>query len=785
MENPKNQLATKLKDAQNVLVTVSNNPSVDQLAAAIGLTLLLGKLKKHATTVFSGQVPSTIEFLKPEETIESNTDSLRDFIIALDKAKADKLRYKVEDTMVKIFITPYRTSIGEADLEFSQGDFNVDVVIGLGVHNREDLDQAITEHGRILHDATVATINTKDNGSDVGNPNWVDNNASSLCEMVVALSDMLKTNSLDAQMATALLTGIVAETERFSNEKTTSTTMSASAKLMAAGANQQLVATKLESVLPSQPVDDADKPVGDSDKPSEPSASQDDDGSLRINHDQDSKPPEPPKDSDGQDNPPENPEPPKPPDTNPDNQPPAPELPPPAEDQNQSDALQPGPDDKLTVRPLHRDFLDTPPRSQQAEMEDELKGKEDNKPASNIMFEPPALGGALNAAADNFNPDKSTLGPDTNHSPILSHNSDDTKKSDDHDDHHDLPPPPPLPDPWSQPSPKDDHAQPQQPEPSLPPPAPEPPRPEPIKAPQPKPAPPPLPPPVPAPTEPPLPKAVIDVMDDHTLKDIEKAVDSPHRKALGSQFPQKTLSSLEETFDSPHAHAPELQAPVLPAAPQAPPVMPPAFDKPADKKPDTGLALDYEAHESEPPQKGAGTLGAPDVSEVPVFTLPDMPAHHAPPLPPVKEPEVPQKADKPAMPDLPVASEPAAPPASEPSDLEHDTDKIRGEIEAALAADTSAPRNPIDALNAQPLGDTITHESVPAAPADDSATPPPAEHTPIHIDADGNFFAGDNDASVAPATNPLMPPVGTDAPPSSPPPMMPPMPAPAVNNDSK
>ena len=147
MDNPKNQIADKLKDASNVLVTVSANPSVDQLSAAIGLTLLLTKLKKHATAVFSGQVPSTIEFLKPEETIEQNTNSLRDFIIALDKAKADKIRYKVEENMVKIFITPYRTSIGEPDLVFSQGDFNVDIVVGLGVHQKEDLDQAITAHG--------------------------------------------------------------------------------------------------------------------------------------------------------------------------------------------------------------------------------------------------------------------------------------------------------------------------------------------------------------------------------------------------------------------------------------------------------------------------------------------------------------------------------------------------------------------------------------------------------------------------------------------------------------
>ena len=243
--NIKQSIIDRLKQTNNVLVTVKSNPTVDQLAACIGLTLFLNKQGKHATAVFSGAVPSTIEFLKPEETLEKDTNSLRDFIISLDKSKADKLRYKVEDKVVKIFITPYRTSLSSDDLDFSQGDFNVDVVVALGVHAREELDQAIVAHGRILHDATVISIN---NGkpADLGALNWNDDKASSLSEMTATLVDSMQPNSLDAQMATAFLTGVVAETDRFSNPKTTSVTMSLSAKLMAAGANQQLVATKLQ-----------------------------------------------------------------------------------------------------------------------------------------------------------------------------------------------------------------------------------------------------------------------------------------------------------------------------------------------------------------------------------------------------------------------------------------------------------------------------------------------------------------------------------------------------------
>ncbi len=275
MDSAKKQLADKAKSATNILVTVSRDPSVDQLAACIGLTLLFNKLDKHTAAVFSGQVPSTIEFLKPEDTLEKNTDSLRDFIIALDKNKADKLRYKVENDVVRIFITPYRTSISQADLEFSQGDFNVDLVVALGVSRQEDLDEAITMHGRILHDATVASINLGQEGG-LGSINWHDQQASSLSELVTELAQALGGNLLDEQISTALLTGIVAETDRFSNDKTSSQTMSASAVLMNAGANQQLVAAKLEEsgVAPTETAAKSVKNGGSSG----------DDGALDIDH---------------------------------------------------------------------------------------------------------------------------------------------------------------------------------------------------------------------------------------------------------------------------------------------------------------------------------------------------------------------------------------------------------------------------------------------------------------------------------------------------------------------
>lgn len=246
--NARDKIIAQLKEAQNVLITVSDNPSVDELAAALGLTLAINKAEKHATAVASGKMPDALEFLNPNKTFETSVDSLRDFIIALNKEKADHLRYKLVGDHVKIFITPYRSIITENDLEFEQGDFNVDFVLALGVHDKDHLDGALAAHGRIFHDASVGVLTTGETASTLSELNWHSPQSSSLSEMVLEIieSDSIGKKSLTKSVATAILTGIVAETERFSNEKANAKVMNLASKLIMSGADQQLVISKLK-----------------------------------------------------------------------------------------------------------------------------------------------------------------------------------------------------------------------------------------------------------------------------------------------------------------------------------------------------------------------------------------------------------------------------------------------------------------------------------------------------------------------------------------------------------
>ena len=239
------EVARKISEAHNVLVALSGNPSVDEMAAAIGLSLYLDRLGKRATAIYSGQTPNALEFLKPEETFENSVDTLQDFVIALNKDKADHLRYKLDGDYVKIYITPYRSRISEEDLEFTYGDYNVDLVLALDVANGVDLDAALREHGRIMHDAVIINITTGNPGR-LGEIEWSDKSASSVSEMIAKL--LYSANNkikIEKEEATAFLTGIVAATNRFSNAGTTPETMQIASRLMESGANQQLVSKNI------------------------------------------------------------------------------------------------------------------------------------------------------------------------------------------------------------------------------------------------------------------------------------------------------------------------------------------------------------------------------------------------------------------------------------------------------------------------------------------------------------------------------------------------------------
>ena len=247
------KVAEKIQRGANILIALSKDPNLDEISAAIALAIVLDQQKKHVTAIYSGKTPNALEFLKPEDTFEKDTSSLQDFIIALNKSKADHLTYKLDGDYVKIYITPYKGQVKKEDLEYSYGDYNVDLVIVFNVNAGNEIDSALSEYGRIMHDASAINITSGLPGR-FADLEWSDPEKSSVCEMVYDLLKELEITNLSQEIATALLTGILSATERFSNSRTKPTTMAVASKLMEAGADQQLISANiLKTETPTTP----------------------------------------------------------------------------------------------------------------------------------------------------------------------------------------------------------------------------------------------------------------------------------------------------------------------------------------------------------------------------------------------------------------------------------------------------------------------------------------------------------------------------------------------------
>jgi len=245
---PKQQTSEAIRQAETILILTGQHPSVDQATAVIALTAILRKFGKTATAVISDNAPAAVQTLDVA-SVARNLGGQRDFVLKLDvsKVEVDKLRYEVENGKLNIHITPFKGSFAPSDVTFDYGQANInyDLVIVLGVPTRARIDRLYEQNTAAFATIPLVNLDFHRSNENYGAVNLIEPNASSLCEMLVALSESLQSGIIDAEIATALLMGIVASTDRFTAAHTSPKSLTVAAQMMAAGARQQAVVRAL------------------------------------------------------------------------------------------------------------------------------------------------------------------------------------------------------------------------------------------------------------------------------------------------------------------------------------------------------------------------------------------------------------------------------------------------------------------------------------------------------------------------------------------------------------
>lgn len=181
------EVAEAIRSAERVTAICHENPDGDTLGAAIAIAIAAERLGKQAEVV-SGDVPPPFLAVLP---------------------RIERVR---------------RAPQLEPDLA---------VVVDAGDLARTG--SVATEHADWLQRATIANIDHHVSNPHFGAVNWVDPEAAATCEMVTLLLPELGVE-LDAELATALMTGIVQDTHTFAHPNATPRTLRVAAMLVEAGA---------------------------------------------------------------------------------------------------------------------------------------------------------------------------------------------------------------------------------------------------------------------------------------------------------------------------------------------------------------------------------------------------------------------------------------------------------------------------------------------------------------------------------------------------------------------
>lgn len=243
---PKQQTVELIRQAERILLVTGREPSNDQLAAMVAMSAVLSKQGKQVSAVITDKLPKVAGILDTSK-IARNLDGVRDFIISLDMSDTivDKLKYNVDGNRLDITITPSGGNFSAKDASFAYGAYQFDLVIALGVFNLRQLDRLHEQNPTIFDGLHLINIDFHRVNDGFGSVNLVDTNASSVCEILVSTIESIAQGAIDQPIATALLAGIMAATNRFTAPSTTPKAMTIAAQLMSTGAKQQEVVRAL------------------------------------------------------------------------------------------------------------------------------------------------------------------------------------------------------------------------------------------------------------------------------------------------------------------------------------------------------------------------------------------------------------------------------------------------------------------------------------------------------------------------------------------------------------
>ncbi len=247
-KTPVSECVRLIEESQKIAIIAPTHWNGDILTSMLALQSVIQSMKKEVFSFGPETKPFQFSYLNTDSILHSVPDK-NNLIISLNTTqnRVKKLQYRTLDDCVEILIVPESGSLNETDISFRKGLFDIDLIITLGAHTKEDLGVFFEENTQLFQTTPVLNISTSSENEFFGTLNYVDIQKSSLGEMIcdILLSHKETENLITPEIATFLLTGIIEQTESFLDSKTKSHTFHIASKLYNKGADHTDVINRL------------------------------------------------------------------------------------------------------------------------------------------------------------------------------------------------------------------------------------------------------------------------------------------------------------------------------------------------------------------------------------------------------------------------------------------------------------------------------------------------------------------------------------------------------------
>lgn len=232
----------KLKDAisrsNSIGIAVGQNPSVDEMGAALALYLLLRNANKRVSIASPSDPIVEISSLVGIDRVQRNFGGdAGDLVVSFPyrEGEIEKVSYTLENNFLNIIVksSEQGLSFNENEIRYSRGSGSIDLLIVVGTATLDQIGDVIDSQK--LANISIINIDNDPNNQKFGDIVIVSPNASSVSEH---LADIVLTLgfAMDPDSAQNLFSGIMSATSNFQDPRTSSLAFEVSAFLMKRGA---------------------------------------------------------------------------------------------------------------------------------------------------------------------------------------------------------------------------------------------------------------------------------------------------------------------------------------------------------------------------------------------------------------------------------------------------------------------------------------------------------------------------------------------------------------------